>query len=79
MDKEALQLPCLLCDNEVCMIELTKMNGSTFLLNADLIETVEEKPDTVITLVNGKKFIVKEHRQEVENLVKSYKRDIYAK
>lgn len=59
------------------MVELTKMNGTTFLLNCDLIETIEENPDTVITLVNGKKFIVKERRQEVKNLVISYKRDIY--
>lgn len=59
------------------MIELTKLNGSTFMLNPDLIESIEENPDTVITLVNGKKFLVKERRQEVKNLVISYKRDIY--
>ena len=59
------------------MIELTRMNNQKILVNVDLIETVEETPDTVITLVNGKKLIVKEHRQEVKNLVKSYKRDIY--
>lgn len=60
------------------MIELTKLNGQQFLLNSDLIETVEEAPDTVITLTNGKKIIVKERRQDVKNLVISYKRDIYA-
>ena len=43
---------------------------------ADLIESVEENPDTVISLINGKKIIVKEDRQEIKNLVKSYKRDI---
>lgn len=59
------------------MIELTKLSGATFMLNPDLIESIEENPDTVITLVNGKKFIVKERRQEVKNLVISYKRDIY--
>ena len=59
------------------MVELTKLNGIPFVLNSDLIETVEETPDTVITLTNGKKIIVKERRQEVKNLVKSYKRDIY--
>lgn len=53
------------------------MNGQKLLVNIDLIETVEETPDTVITLVNGKKIIVKEHRQEVKNLVKSFKREIY--
>ena len=60
------------------MIEVTKMNGIKILINPDLIEMVEETPDTVISFTNGKKIIVKERRQEVKNLVKSYKRDIYA-
>ena len=59
------------------MIEVTRLNGTTVLINSDLIETVEETPDTVISLTTGKKFIVKESRQEVKNLVKSYKRDIF--
>lgn len=58
------------------MIEVTRLNGTTVLINSDLIETVEETPDTVISLTTGRKFIVKESRQEVKNLVKSYKRDI---
>ena len=44
-------------------------------VNADLIEIIEETPDTVITLTTGKKIIVKESRQNVKNLVKSYKRE----
>ena len=60
------------------MIEVTKLNGVQILINPDLIEIVEETPDTVISFTNGKKIIVKERRQEVKNLVKSYKRDIYA-
>ena len=59
------------------MIEVTRLNGTTVLINSDLIETVEETPDTVNSLTTGKKFIVKESRQEVKNLVKSYKRDIF--
>ena len=59
------------------MIEVTRLNGTTVLINSDLIETVEETPDTVISLTTFKKFIVKESRQEVKNLVKSYKRDIF--
>lgn len=58
------------------MIEVTKLNGSRILVNAELMETVEETPDTVITFVNGKKIIVKESRQEVRNLVISYKREV---
>lgn len=55
------------------MIDVTKMNGGSVTVNADLIETVEETPDTIITLTTGKKIIVKESRQEVKNLVKSYR------
>jgi flagellar protein FlbD len=52
------------------MIEVTKLNGSKLLVNTSLIEIVEETPDTVITLTDGKKIIVKESRHEVKNLVK---------
>lgn len=60
------------------MIEVTKMNGNVILLNEDLVEIVEETPDTVISFSSGKKIIVKESRQEVKNLVKSYRKDIFA-
>ena len=59
------------------MIEITKMNGQKVLINPDLIELVEETPDTVMTLTTGRKIIVKESRQEVKNLVKLYRRDIF--
>ncbi|MBP5608181.1 MAG: flagellar FlbD family protein [Lachnospiraceae bacterium] len=59
------------------MIELTKINGSTVLINCDLIEYVEETPDTVVALTTGRKLIVKESRQEIKNLVKCYKQEIY--
>mgnify|MGYP000059694526 CR=1 FL=1 len=57
------------------MIEVTRLNGTTVLINSDLIETVEETPDTVISLTTGKKFIVKESRQEIKNLVILYKKE----
>ncbi len=59
------------------MIELTKINDVKFTVNAEIIEFVEETPDTVISLITGKKIIVKESRQEVTDLVISYKRAIY--
>lgn len=59
------------------MIEVTKMNNVKITLNDDLIETMEETPDTVITLTTGKKLIVKESRQDVYNLVKLYKKELY--
>ena len=61
------------------MIEVTKLNGLKTLVNPDLIETVESNPDTTISFTTGRKIIVKESRQEVNNLVKSYRKDLYAK
>ncbi len=61
------------------MIEITKLNGSKTLINPELIETVESNPDTVISFTTGRKIIVKESRQEVNNLVKSYRRELFAK
>ena len=49
------------------MIELTKLNDIKFMVNADIIEMVEETPDTVVTLTTGKKMIVKraDRRSEI--------------
>lgn len=47
------------------MIILHKLNGDEFVVNASHIETVEGRPDTVITLINDKKYIVKEAVDEV--------------
>ncbi len=58
------------------MIEVTKLDMTRILINENLIETVETTPDTVVTLTTGRKLIVKESRQDILNLVKSYKRDI---
>ncbi|MCM1189521.1 MAG: flagellar FlbD family protein [bacterium] len=60
------------------MIEVTKLNGIRILVNPHLFETVEETPDTVITLTTGKKIIVKESRQEIKKLVELYRKDIFA-
>ncbi len=64
--------------SESAMIEVTKINGVKILVNPDLLELVEETPDTVLTFTTGRKIIVKESRQEVKNLVKSYRKDIFA-
>ena len=47
------------------MIELTRLNGKAFSLNALYIETVESFPDTTITLTNGSKYVALESREEV--------------
>jgi flagellar protein FlbD len=59
------------------MIEVTRLNDTKLIINAELIEKVEESPDTVITLTSGSKIIVKESRQDVRNLVISYKKEIF--
>ena len=58
------------------MIRLSKLNGADFVLNCDLIETVEETPDTVISTVNGKKIVVKENIEEITAKVIEFKRKI---
>lgn len=59
------------------MIRLTRLNGSNFVLNCELIETVESTPDTVISTVNGKKYIVSETIEEIVEKVIQYKRNIF--
>ena len=59
------------------MISVTRFNDSTLIINADLIQTVEETPDTVITLTTGTKFIVKEKSKEIVDKVVEYKRRIF--
>lgn len=60
------------------MIDLTRLNSTVFSINPDLIEIVESTPDTVVTLTTGRKIIVKETRQEVKNLVLSYRKKVYS-
>lgn len=58
------------------MIEVTTLNEKKIHINADLIERIEETPDTIITLTSGKKIIVKESRQNVKNLIILYKKEV---
>lgn len=59
------------------MINLTGMNNVEFVLNADHIEKIEEVPETLITLTNGKKYIVLESVEEVKDEVIRYKNKIF--
>jgi len=61
------------------MIEVTRLNDSKLIINAELIEKIEESPDTIITLTSGSKIIVKESRQDVRNLVILYKKEILSR
>ncbi|AGB19053.1 flagellar FlbD family protein [Thermoanaerobacterium thermosaccharolyticum] len=61
------------------MINVTKLNGDEFTVNADMIEFIEETPDTVISLISGKKVVVKEKKEEIIEKVIDYKRKIFIK
>ena len=56
------------------MIVLTKLNGDQFVLNAELIRTMDATPDTNISLINGDRFMVRESLDEVIEKVYEYKR-----
>jgi flagellar protein FlbD len=58
------------------MINLTRMNRTPMVLNADLIEHIETTPDTVISLTNGQKYVVLEAAQEIVAKVIEYRRQI---
>jgi flagellar protein FlbD len=55
------------------MIRVTRLNGTSFVLNCELIESVESTPDTVLTTINGKKFVVLEAIDEIVEKVVQYK------
>ena len=59
------------------MIEVTRLDNTKILINPDFIELVEETPDTMISFTTGRKIIIKESRQDLKNLVKSYRKDIF--
>ncbi|MDD6794977.1 MAG: flagellar FlbD family protein [Clostridiaceae bacterium] len=59
------------------MIDLTGMDNKEFVLNEDHIEKMEEVPETIITLTNGKKYIVLESIDEVKDEIVRYKRRIF--
>ncbi len=55
------------------MIIVTRLNGSEIVVNADLIETVEATPDTILTLVDGTRYVVEESPAELVNRIKTYR------
>ena len=58
------------------MIKVTRLNGKELVINADLSETVEATPDTIITLTTNAKFMVRESPEEIVEKVVDYKRRI---
>jgi flagellar protein FlbD len=60
------------------VIFLTRTNGIKFYVNPELIQTVEATPDTIVTLVSNKKFIVKDTPQEIADRFIEYRRKTLA-
>jgi flagellar protein FlbD len=58
------------------MITVTRLNGKPFVINAELIRTVESNPDTTISLINGDHFIVSEPMEKVVELSIEYGRSL---
>jgi flagellar protein FlbD len=60
------------------MIEVTRLNGKSMVLNSDLIKTAEASPDTMLTLINGEKLIVREDLEEIVERVLAYRARLLA-
>ena len=58
------------------MIYLTRLNGKRMVLNIDLIELMEETPDTVVTLTTGKKLVVKESVKKIRQDIIKFRKKI---
>ena len=58
------------------MIRVTRLDGSELVINSDLVETVERTPDTVISLLNNHKLVVRESVDEIVSRVVEYRRRI---
>lgn len=59
------------------MIYLTRLNGEKIMVNVDLLELLEETPDTVVTLTTGKKFVVKESAAQIRSQVLAFRKLVY--
>lgn len=58
------------------MIQLTRLNNTRLAVNSDLIKYVEQAPDTVITLLNGEKLVVRETTEQVIERVLDFRRSM---
>lgn len=56
------------------MIQLTRLTGEAFIVNADLIRFVEQRPDTFVTLNGGERLVVRESMDRVVALALEYQR-----
>lgn len=60
------------------MINLSRLNGEKIMLNIDLIELVEETPDTIVTLTTGRKILVRESSRHIQEEIIRIRKRIYS-
>jgi flagellar protein FlbD len=60
------------------MIVVTRLNGSRFAVNPDLIERIQENPDTTLVMIEGTTYVVRESLLDVIDLIARYKAYILA-
>jgi len=58
------------------MIQLTRLNGQPLIINSDLIKLIENAPDTVISLVNGEKIVVRESGEQILERIVEFRRRV---
>ncbi len=58
------------------MIKLTRLSGTELLINENFIETIEQTPDTVLTMQNGHRYFIKETVDQIISLSEEYQRRI---
>ena len=56
------------------MIKLHRINGNEITINAELIESIDSAPDTIITLTSNNRFVVKESVEDVKKIILEYRR-----
>jgi flagellar protein FlbD len=59
------------------VIRVTRFNGTQIFINAELIQTVESTPDTVVTLINDTKLVVRESADEIVQRILMYRREAH--
>jgi flagellar protein FlbD len=60
------------------VIWVTRLNGTEMVINSDLVESIESTPDTVLMLVDGKRYVVSESAAEVVTRIRAFRASILA-
>jgi flagellar protein FlbD len=58
------------------MVEVTRLDGSAIILNADLIVTIERTPDTIVSVTTGDRILLRETPEEIVKRIVRYKREL---